>query len=396
MPNFYGGPTPSYGMSKKSPEEDALQQALGDTAQVAQKAKNRQRQTPYAAQNGMAQAANATPPSSRGPAQYGGPTDKSEFSPGASPVSADGQIRATTQEQYRAPAPAPAPAVAPAAAPPPAPALTPAIAPVPAPPVAPAPAPWAQAAPAPAPAPLPPAAAPPPGQGPVSPIPSYQAAQFSNQSLPNMGDFNSMQMTALQQALAGNPLESEKMKARLREDATAMGQQQQQQVDQNVAGRGTFGGGWQGAEKANIGQDTTSNILSGYRDVDIAAADRKQSDLLAALGASENIAGGQFGRGLGAAQFGREGELAQAGENMGAARYGMDKSGQETDAYFRNLLANQQASLTREGYSSNMQQAKLQALVNMLGQSQNAWANQGQLGLGYTSLQQNALNQALG
>lgn len=399
--------------------QTALDKALEAASPAdAQKKRNQQLQTPYAAENGMASAQAVSTPTKAETPQYSA-SATGGFTPSASPVTPTGEINPTTQEQYKAPVAQPAPAPAP---------TTPSPGPG-----------WININGGWVPPDHPLAAgtqqfagnatgvqgqlpqAPNAGRSVYGNYPArpantnwtadlslmpqnYQGATFTQ--APQVLPIEQMQMDALQKAFAGNPLETEAMKARLREDAMAMAQQARQGVDQDVATRGTFGGGNQGATKSDITSAAISDILSGYRDIDIAAADRTQSDLLNAIGAGGQVAQDIYGRNLGFQQ-------AQADETKGAYESALQNAlsrnaltaqeatmnqanyGQDLDAYFQKLGIDTNADLTRQGYGTDLEKAKMAQLVNLLQLAQNAWSDENQLGYQYTALGQNALNNIL-
>lgn len=114
-----------------------------------------------------------------------------------------------------------------------------------------------------------------------------------------------------------SPAVVNQMKGQLQDQAAQMFQGNQASIAQNAASRGLTGGGWQGQQEAQNFTGLTEGLLSGYRDIDINAADQNRKNLLAALGVDAqnfgtraNILGTMMGRansmdntGLGYAQL---------------------------------------------------------------------------------------------
>lgn len=116
---------------------------------------------------------------------------------------------------------------------------------------------------------------------------------------------------ALQRAINTPTLSADvinQQKGALKDQAALMNQQGREQVAQNAAARGLEGGGWQQAQNRQLNSATTSSLLGGYRDLDIAAADLNRKNMLAALGidaqnfaTSEGAAASRFGASTAAA-----------------------------------------------------------------------------------------------
>ncbi len=154
----------------------------------------------------------------------------------------------------------------------------------------------------PAPPTIPPPAppAPPPGAPPVASWgtslapPTYEG--------PNLSQTDAQQVALLSSLLANpyslSPDIVNAMKGQQQEQATQMEAQLRGRLGQDVASRGGFGGGYQQATERRMGQDTISNLLGGYRQIDIAKAQQDKQDLLNALGMAENVSGGLSNRAL--------------------------------------------------------------------------------------------------
>lgn len=129
---------------------------------------------------------------------------------------------------------------------------------------------------------------------------------------------NIQQNQVLSQILQNPSLSSgviEQMKAKQRESALGMGQQQQQMALQNAASRGTNLDSNINSQFDTINNNTQNQILGSYRDIDMGAAATNRQDQLNALNASEGIQGGQLQRYLSQFNAGMGQQQAQADEN---------------------------------------------------------------------------------
>lgn len=157
----------------------------------------------------------------------------------------------------------------------------------------------------------------------------YSAGTLNQFSAPDQtGDSNAIR-AALQQALA-NPGFGDtavaQMKGAHKEGVTDMQQQLAGQLQQSAASRGTLGGGAAIGAQMDLGQDAMSEILRGYRDIDISAADRKNADLLNAIGAGNAFLSGEADRASGLYRTGLEGQLAQEGLKQAESQSGFDRA----------------------------------------------------------------------
>lgn len=151
-----------------------------------------------------------------------------------------------------------------------------------------------------------------PGQLPSGQMPTYQAGQIGQFNAPNLSGLEGQQDALLQQVMNNpglSPAAVNAMKERGKSQTLAMSQQLQQQAAQRGATTGMSG--LAGADQRRIGNAALGDIMSGYRDIDIAAADRLNSDRLNALQASEGIAQGRGNRASQFYQTGLQGQMAQ-------------------------------------------------------------------------------------
>ncbi len=137
----------------------------------------------------------------------------------------------------------------------------------------------------------------------------------------------SAQLNALMSKILGSPesLSPEvvaMMKEKGKEQTLQTHKQLMDQIGQSAASRGAYGGGNQAAQGRRAADATTSELLRGSRDIDIAAAETNMADRRAAAGLGDqyltsgvNRALGVHGANLGAADFNLRRELAQAGLN---------------------------------------------------------------------------------
>lgn len=154
----------------------------------------------------------------------------------------------------------------------------------------------------------------------------HQQAQFSQWQNQDQQQTNASQ-SALINAILQNPHSLSQdvvsqMKGQQQDQALLMAQQAKNAALADRAGRGMQGGG---AASRLIDNDTISNLLGGYRDIDIAKAQQDRADELNALGASEEILQGQLGRA--GDQFNNllKGQAAQAQENQFGSEFGLKR-----------------------------------------------------------------------
>jgi hypothetical protein len=123
---------------------------------------------------------------------------------------------------------------------------------------------------------------------------------------------------ALMQALAGGGgLPVEQLKARYKEDATGMRDDNLQASSGLMASAGRTGSGYAGSQASDIRSQTIEQILGGYRDIDIADALARNEFGLRGIETGNQFLTGQVGRNQSDYQTQISGQLAQ--ENLGLA-----------------------------------------------------------------------------
>ena len=101
------------------------------------------------------------------------------------------------------------------------------------------------------------------------------------------------------------------IKEQQKEDILSLGEQIAQQVQQRGASRNVSQGGAIQRTLADLSTEQAGDITRSFRDVDIAAADRNRASILEALVLSEQLIGGQFGRGLSGFQTNLSRDISQ-------------------------------------------------------------------------------------
>lgn len=187
--------------------------------------------------------------------------------------------------------------------------------------------------------------------------PSYQQQQMGGFNAPQRQELQNLQLNALQQALTNNPYNEANtgaMKERLKEQAVQIGEQNKQGLAEGAIARGRLGGGF--AEAANAGQDqsTQEQILKGFRDIDLAAAQGKQASTLAAADAINASLSGEMSR----ASQGFQNNLASYGANQGERQFG---------ANFGRQTQLDSAQLGQQDFTNAMARAGFQSGENQFG-----------------------------
>ena len=187
--------------------------------------------------------------------------------------------------------------------------------------------------------------------------PGYQQQQMGGFNAPQRQELQNLQLNALQQALLDNPYNEANtaaMKERLKEQAVQIGEQNKQGLAEGAIARGRLGGGF--AEAANAGQDQTTQeqILKGFRDIDLAAAQGKQASTLAAADAINASLSGEMSR----ASQGFQNNLASYGANQGERQFG---------ANFGRQTQMDRAQLGQQDFANAMARAGFQSGENQFG-----------------------------
>lgn len=242
---------------------------------------------------------------------------------------------------------------------------------------------------------------------------AYGGSQFGQFATPDQQQTQGMQ-NSLMQAILGeggtmNPQVLAALKEKQKEAALLMQTQGMQGAAQSAAARGmTNGGAFAGQQRALEG-DTMNRVLTGNRDLDIAAAEQNRQDQLNALSASNQMLSGQMDR---ATQgFGAQlaGQTAQAGDTRAASQDAIQRAIQGFDANMQSsgMDLQQQAMNAEERYKQfatvrAAQDAELQRVLQQFGVNQGvvdsgradaSLALQGELGRGGLAIDQQRLAQ---
>jgi hypothetical protein len=226
------------------------------------------------------------------------------------------------------------------------------------------------------------------GQLPQQNMPTYQAGQTTQFQAPDQAGGNAQQNALLQQLMANPGWGADavnQMKSGQKESALSMQQQQQMAMQQAAAGRGLLDSGQQIADQRRLADTTQSNILGGYRNIDIANAQNTFGNQIAALGASDQTLNSQANRATSFYNTGLAGQQAQQGNLQAQAASGQNA----TNFALQQAMAQQ--GLYQNAASSQLQSAGMQADENNRG-----FANQfvGPQFQQNAYMQQQGLNQA--
>lgn len=186
-------------------------------------------------------------------------------------------------------------------------------------------------------------------QLPNTPAPTYTpaqtTAQYGGQQFSQWQNQGQQGMNASQNALLDAILKNPyslsqdvvgQMKGQQQDQALLMAQQARNAAQQNAAGRGLQGtGGFAEQSNRQIDNDTISSLLGGYRDIDIAKAKQDRSDVLNALGMSEDILQGQLGRASSEFENSLQGQGLQADDNFRKAGFDFERDRFGADESFR-------------------------------------------------------------
>lgn len=217
----------------------------------------------------------------------------------------------------------------------------------------------------------------------LSGIHSAGPAQAPQLQLPQ-GDFSGGQNALMSAILANpetmNPNVVAQMKEAQKEQALLMQHQGQQQYDSSAAARGVLGGGAAQGQAANLQNQTFGNILTGNRNVDIAALGQNRQDQLNALTASQGLAGSQLANAL-------QTHAAQLGDTQFNA-------GQQQQDYQNRINQALSQFGINQGVAGNAQQNYAGDLAGwQAGEGRRQFNNT--LGFNYNQLNQNGQNSLL-
>lgn len=227
-----------------------------------------------------------------------------------------------------------------------------------------------------------------PGQLPQTNFATYQAPNLTMYKGLDQSGMNNLQNQALQTALTTTSLSPDvvaQMQGQLRDQAATMQKGNEQAINQNYASLGYQGGGMQGADIANLRNQSSANLLDQFRNLNVNAAQQNYNDRLNALSGSEGVLGGQVNRNVGQWNATNQGEMNQAQLNQAAV--------QSQNAATQFAL---QRALEEEG----LKQAAAGIGVQTRGQDIQSLLGMNQLGFNYANMnnnnQQAALNRAIG
>ena len=193
---------------------------------------------------------------------------------------------------------------------------------------------------------------------------------YNYSGTPMMSQMQSLIMNAL-----GNQLWSPEQVAQMKgaqKDATAMQQKQLGgEIDQRAAARGSLGSGQNEATQRRLAQGMNSDMLGGFRDIDLKTTEANRNALMSMLGMGQQFTGLDEG-------------LKREAVGTALQNKGLD---------INKLLGLEGISAQREGNKMNAASSLISALMGYQG-------NMDQLGFNYTQLdanQRNSLiNQLLG
>jgi len=207
---------------------------------------------------------------------------------------------------------------------------------------------------------------------------SYQGSQYSQFAGPDQQQTTAMQ-NSLMQAILGNPetlgpQQLAQLKEKQKEAALMQEQQGLALAQQFAAQRGTTNGAALAGLLSQIRGETGNSIITGNRDLDLAAMQQNRADQLAALGMSDSLMSGQMSRASQGFQNTLAGQSAQAQDtrsvaqdaisraitghdaNLASAGMGLQKEGMQADENFRQF-----------GTERSAQDADLQRILQQFG-----------------------------
>lgn len=159
---------------------------------------------------------------------------------------------------------------------------------------------------------------------------AYKAGTVTQFQNPNHQKANDLQMSLIEQILANPRTLDEAAIAKLREkqkdSSLAFAQQMREGMAGDFASRGVQGGQRQAFDMM-VNDALTEKLLTGYRDIDIAALATNRQDELNALQSSEALLGGQTGRSTALYEALRSGQMSQEQLNIEAVRSALEAAG---------------------------------------------------------------------
>lgn len=204
------------------------------------------------------------------------------------------------------------------------------------------------------------------GQLPQTPLPTYQAAQFSQFQNPlnqQVGQaHNDLMLRILQTPESLDPQTIAMMKEREKEQALQAWHLQAGQLGANAAARGMSDSGQYQGQLATGQTLVNQGIFGAMRDIDIAAAQQNQADRLAAVGAGNQYQSGVMDRGVGAYGATLQGQGAQADDNFrmqqtqaDAVNFALQRALQQEQLYQAEAASGQQSyGLAQQGEQARL------------------------------------------
>lgn len=147
------------------------------------------------------------------------------------------------------------------------------------------------------------------GASPLTPFNSSYDWKPEIKIPPGMYEAEGEQLAALRKALTEGMWTPENvagMKEIQKEQALSMAGQLGEDVNQRFAGMGRVPSGARQAALGDIDSETMAQILSAYRDIDLATREQNANYLLSTSGALDQALGGQFGRQYQLGTFGEQ------------------------------------------------------------------------------------------
>ena len=187
-------------------------------------------------------------------------------------------------------------------------------------------------------------------------VPTWQAPGGSSQAA----------YDALTSMLSGDAsgMDTSALKNKLKEQRLQMEKDQLATSRQAAAGRGMLDSGYQSGQERRIGGAARKDILGGFRDVDIAAAEAGARNKIAASTALDAVLTGDTSR----ADVGFNNQLASATQqdiqNQFDATHGLDVADAQTKA------ANDYQTLRQKGAASILDKYKAETATTMEGRAQ--------------------------
>lgn len=176
-----------------------------------------------------------------------------------------------------------------------------------------------------------------PGQLPTTALPTYTPGQVNQFNAPNQGAMNQLQQGALAQALQSggsmNPQVVAQMKGVQQGQGAQMLQQQQQQAAGRMASMGRGDSGLADVQNRRMQDAMQANLLGGFRDIDINAAQTNFNDVLRASGALDSALGREAGTASDFYKTGLAGQMSQeelnqrgVASNQDAVRFALERA----------------------------------------------------------------------